>query len=524
METTTEVAALPSDALSHVFCRLPARSLAEARSVCKAWRAIVDARALLLRRRKLLPHNVHGVFVNYIDHCRPHLFSRPSPVASSASYDKINNMLGFLPTYNNGDWWSVLDHCRGLVLCDIEQGCQLCVCNPATQRWALVPPRWQARARWRSYVSAYLTFDPAMSPHYEVILIPTVLEWPQPEPPGLQKARNQRRAFEVRLHGVDDAPFCLDEWLHFSSDVDEEEEEEGLGDEDMELSHVEDTCHLTEWPPTPWTLDVFSSRVGRWEERAFVRQGEPAGTVQDMLLDQPKPTCRGPRQRYAAYWQGALYVHCRGSFIARLSLLNNNYQVIKTPGDIQKNTSAKPYLGISEKGVYFGIAQKCQLRVWILNESRGQMEWILKYEDDLTHYAQHVRQYDGQMDGPWIVHDVNDTDSVSEAMKQSSEWDSDSDDIFTIKAGSTDEEYYGAGYDILGFHPYKEVVFLADYFTVVAYHLKTSKVRYLGNSRPKSYYHSFTNDIYESFVYTPCVLMFERCHMWFIDIVSEFEC
>jgi hypothetical protein len=110
------------------------------------------------------------------------------------------------------------------------------------------------------------------------------------------------------------------------------------------------------------------------------------------------------------------------------------------------------------------------------------------------------------MDAPWIVHDVHDPDNASEAMQDSLDRDSDNDDIFTIEAGSTDEEYYGAGFDILGFHPYKGVVFLADHFRVVAYHLNTSKAQYLGNSRPKSYYHNYTNDIYESFVYTPCMI------------------
>ncbi|PVH34731.1 hypothetical protein PAHAL_7G018900 [Panicum hallii] len=414
-------------------------------------------------------------------------------------------MLGFLPN-GHRDWWSVLDHCRGLVLCNIKHGSQLCVCNPATKRWAPVaPPRWDVGARWRYYASAYLTFDPAMSTHYEVLLIPTELERPQPETPGCDKVRNERRAMEVRLHGVDDAPFCLDDWLQFSSDVVNEEEEEQQQQIPSADEIGDDPCRLIAWPPTPWTLEVFSSRAGRWEKRAFVRQGEPVATVQDMRLDQPEPTWRGPRQRYAAYWQGALYVHCRGSFIARISLLNGNYQVIKTPGDIKKNTSYKPYLGILEKGMYFGIVQKCQLRVWILNESCGQMEWILKYEDDLTHLAYHVR-YGKQMDAPWIVHDVHDTDNASEAMQESLEWDSDSDDIFTITAGSTDEEYYGAGFDILGFHPYKGVIFLVDYFRVVAYHLNTSKAQYLGSSRPKSYYHNYTNDIYESFVYTPCMI------------------
>ena len=42
--------------------------------------------------------------------------------------------------------------------------------------------------------------------------------------------------------------------------------------------------------------------------------------------------------------------------------------------------------------------------------------------------------------------------------------------------------------------------------SVVADHLNTSKAQYLGNSRPKSYYRNYTNDIYESFVYTPCMI------------------
>lgn len=195
---------------------------------------------------------------------------------------------------------------------------------------------------------------------------------------------------------------------------------------------------------------------------------------------------------------------CGTTFFFRFSMLNYNYQVIKTPRDI-KDPFAKPYLGISEKGVYFGIVQECQLRVWILNESSGQMEWVLKCEDDLTHYSQHVRKYGAQMNAPWIVHDVHDTDNAPEAvLEERFEWDSDNDDIVTIKDES-DEEHYG-GFDILGFHPHKELVFLTDHFRVVAYHLNTSKVQYLGNSRPKSYYHNYTNDIYESFVYTPCMI------------------
>ncbi|CAO2034276.1 unnamed protein product [Urochloa humidicola] len=214
-----------------------------------------------LRRREILPHYVHGIFLNYIDHCRPHLFSRRRfPGASSASRG-IDGMRDFLPT-DDGDWWSVLDHCRGLVLCDIKRGGQLCVCNPAMQTWTLVPPRWQVWARWRDYAGAYLAYDPAMLVHYEVVLIPIDPERPQPEPPRPEKVRSEWPAFEVRLHGdgVDDVPFCLDDWLQFSSDLFDEEEELPSVDEDMELNHVDDPCPV-EWPPTLWMLDVFSSKV-----------------------------------------------------------------------------------------------------------------------------------------------------------------------------------------------------------------------------------------------------------------------
>jgi hypothetical protein len=114
----------------------------------------------------------------------------------------------------------------------------------------------------------YLAFDPAVSSHYEVLAIPAVPEKPAKRTKG-RKSSNERRLME------------------------------------------------SEWPPTPWTLNIFSSRSGQWEERHFVREGEPAGTVRDMLVDPAEPSGMGPQQRYAVYYQGALYVHCRGFFVLR---------------------------------------------------------------------------------------------------------------------------------------------------------------------------------------------------------------
>jgi hypothetical protein len=198
---------------------------------------------------------VHGLFINYIDHRRPHLFARPTP-STNSSTPIVDATLDFLPDdHHLLWWWSVLDHSDGLLLCEMGSG-ELCVCNPATRRWTLLPwPQPQIGG------GTYVAFDPFASPHYEVVVIPAA------SPPFVHDDRSRRL---------------------------------------ME----------SEWPPSPWSLDVFSSRTDRWEKRAFVRHGEPAGTIRDMLPYSAEPEW-GPCQRYAVYCQGALYVHCRGSFICR---------------------------------------------------------------------------------------------------------------------------------------------------------------------------------------------------------------
>jgi hypothetical protein len=60
---------------------------------------------------------------------------------------------------------------------------------------------------------------------------------------------------------------------------------------------------------------------------------------------------------------------------------------------------------------------------------------------------------------------------------------------------------------VLGFHPYKEIVFLnADLRRAVAYHWNTSKFQDLGNIFPKHYHEiaGHVAGIQTSFIYTPC--------------------
>ena len=112
--------------------------------------------------------------------------------------------------------------------------------------------------------------------------------------------------------------------------------------------------------------------------------------------------------------------------------------------------------------------------------------------------------------GPWIVKErnvsvqYNSNHTAGTLSEEAFEWDSDNDDTISVTAGG-EEDYWG-DLDILGFHPYKKVVFLVESFRVMAYHMNTTKAQYLGYSRPRCYYRNHSNGIHESFVYTPCMI------------------
>lgn len=106
----------------------------------------------------------------------------------------------------------IVDHCNGLLLYDDGwYWTNLYVCNPATRRWALLPPvPGDHYYPGLCFAGAYLAFNPAVSLHYEVFVIPDVPE---------------------------------------KTTDDYEEDPEGL----------------MEWPPACHQLKVFSSTTGTWE-------------------------------------------------------------------------------------------------------------------------------------------------------------------------------------------------------------------------------------------------------------------
>ncbi|PUZ68290.1 hypothetical protein GQ55_2G014500 [Panicum hallii var. hallii] len=115
-------------------------------------------------------------------------------------------------------------------------GC--CVANPATRRQAPLPPcppSPEGTVGSSCYSDRYLVFDPTVSAHYQVLLLP-----------------------------------------HRFPDKEKVKAKIGEG--------------MVEWPPSPWMIQVFSSRT----------------TAQPIMP-----------HYYAACWHGALYLHFNDDFLMR---------------------------------------------------------------------------------------------------------------------------------------------------------------------------------------------------------------
>lgn len=239
-----------------------------------------------------------------------------------------------------------------------------------------------------------------------------------------------------------------------------------------------------EWPPSCHQLKVFSSTTGTWEEKAFVRVGEAAGTVEEVRSRLDDHNIDRKEYSYAEYWRGALYVHCRaGAFVSRFCNSECNYQVIKAPTSMKENEYKQSHFGRSEKGMYYASLDYLRLRVWILiEESHDQPEWVLKYAINLNPLSHRMNAlYSEEINRPWTVDD----DNKKEENQQSDEWNSDNDDVLEYEYSQ--EKQSDWGFQFLGFHPYKEVFFLSHsyadfvvpcyYFNAVACHLGSLKVQ-----------------------------------------------
>ncbi|CAL4931153.1 unnamed protein product [Urochloa decumbens] len=434
---------LTDDLIAQVLRRLPPRSLATSRGVCRAWRELVDARQLL--RVDLLPRSVGGIFMNYLALNSPEFFSRPTMGPS------ISGDLEFIPGFS-----MVVDHCNGLLLIAGTSRGHDYVCNPATRGWAWLPPRPTLHMGEEFDQIKCLVYDPNVSPHYKVFLVPSL---------------------------ADDQP----------------------------MSMLDPEMMQSEWPPSPFALQVFSSITECWEERSFVLEGG--------RLEERSFLSKGGRRVRAITDMKAYIGEKRSTCSAKMVLISISdakYRLIPTPSDVELgHHDGCLSLGRSEKGVYCAFEHDCHgLRIFLLNESCGQAGWELKHLVDLTSFARkfHARGDSSQQHkGPWILQDINyykypyDNDNPKELVEDNFEWNSDDDNIL-----NTDDMVEGhfQGYTgLLGFHPHKEIVFLnVSLRRAVAYHWNISKFQDLGNIFPKEYLEvaGHCAQIDTSFTYTPC--------------------
>ncbi|TVU23648.1 hypothetical protein EJB05_26027, partial [Eragrostis curvula] len=247
-----------------------------------------------------------------------------------------------------------------------------------------------------------------------------------------------------------------------------------------------------EWPPSRWRCHQLSPKTGRWRERVFVREGEAAGTVADLLMDSV-PYSWEPRWRFSAYWQGALYLHCHGCPCQTQHTELSNLR-----------STAPSAITISEKGVYFAAIYKWQLRVWILTESSpDRTEWIVRHDRVLKPNSWSAVAHDYhriKFEGPWNLDDYE-----KRKTRADFDWSSDDDDVIQTvdwyENSNDDEDMNPDTFHVLGFHPYKEVIFLTTCGLAVAYHLNSIKVQFLGILSPIDYSRGLT----DSFVYTPWI-------------------
>ena len=166
-----------------------------------------------------------------------------------------------------------------------------------------------------------------------------------------------------------------------------------------------------------------------------------------------------------------------------MSSSNSTYRVIKPPVSGAEVT-ADFFLGRSQKGIYYALLDddcRARLRVWILEESCDQTEWKLRQDTDLGLALRSVSCDRGS----WVFeNDSSDDESEGEdeeQVEEEFEWNSDDDNI---PPTNDMEGKHDAFTQILGFRPYKEIIFFYRTSRGLAYHLSSSKLEALGNLLP----------------------------------------
>ncbi|CAL4895436.1 unnamed protein product [Urochloa decumbens] len=160
-------ASLTDDLLVEILRRLPVRSVCRFKCVSRSWRDLISDPG----HRKKLSHTLTGFFYDSIDEEPIH--TRFTNVTGKG-IPFIIPSFSFLPV--PVDEVLLWDSCNGLLLCgrfepgpfesDVLAPLHYAVCNPATEKWVMLPD-----GRWASgeVCDTRLGFDPAVSSHFHVV-------------------------------------------------------------------------------------------------------------------------------------------------------------------------------------------------------------------------------------------------------------------------------------------------------------------------------------------------------------------
>ncbi|RLN34112.1 F-box protein [Panicum miliaceum] len=123
---------LPSDTISDILLRLPAKYVLRAGAVCKAWRSVTTEPSFLAAHARLQPAQV--VLYTYMDVGCYQMALDVVPV-SPADDEAARRCLLHYPRIRS---LLLLASCNGVLLFRKSEGCIL-LCNPTTRQWAQLP-------------------------------------------------------------------------------------------------------------------------------------------------------------------------------------------------------------------------------------------------------------------------------------------------------------------------------------------------------------------------------------------------
>ncbi|KAF7105055.1 hypothetical protein CFC21_105897 [Triticum aestivum] len=158
---------LTDDLLVEILSRVPAKEVCRCKCVCKHWLGLIHHRD----HRKRLPQTLAGFFFG--SSTTGQRLLEPPFHFTSLSGDRrppFDTSFTFLPNHRPPRV-HLLDSCNGLLLCrryDVSDGVvafHYVVCNPATEKWVVLPNSVKATGE---AATTCLGFDPALSPNFHV--------------------------------------------------------------------------------------------------------------------------------------------------------------------------------------------------------------------------------------------------------------------------------------------------------------------------------------------------------------------